>query len=58
MSNPERLTGLVRLSCEVCLEEIPSSEVPIEEAGDYVMYFCGLDCYGIWRDRYWREREE
>ncbi|MCK5499400.1 MAG: DUF3330 domain-containing protein [Gammaproteobacteria bacterium] len=58
MSKPDRLTGLTQVACEVCLKEIPGSEVPIEEAGDYVMYFCGLDCYSIWREKYTREREE
>ena len=23
----------------------------MEEASDYVLYFCGLDCYRIWRER-------
>lgn len=37
------------VECEVCLKEIPYSEVGIVEADDYVMYFCGLDCYRQWR---------
>ena len=45
----------VTVSCEVCLEQIPSSEAKMEEANDYVLYFCGLDCYGIWRGRIDRE---
>lgn len=36
--------------CEICLKEIPQSEAQIEEASDYVMYFCGLDCYKKWRE--------
>ena len=36
------------LSCEVCLKEIPVSEAKSEEATDYVVYFCGLDCYQQW----------
>ena len=36
------------LSCEVCLREIPVSEAKSEEAADYVVYFCGLDCYQRW----------
>lgn len=39
--------GLV--ACEVCLKEIPVSESSSCEASDYVAYFCGLDCYEIWR---------
>ena len=37
------------VACEVCLREIPQSEAGIVEANDYVMYFCGLDCYRQWR---------
>ena len=36
------------LSCEVCLKEIPVSEAKSEEAMDYVVYLCGLDCYQQW----------
>ena len=35
--------------CEVCLTEIPRSEAKIDEASDYVTYFCGLECYDKWR---------
>ena len=37
------------VACDVCLREIPQSEADIVEANDYVMYFCGLDCYKKWR---------
>lgn len=35
--------------CEECLKEIPISEAKVDEANDYVAYFCGLDCYDKWR---------
>lgn len=38
-----------KVACDVCLREIPASEARSEEASDYVMYFCGLECYGKWR---------
>lgn len=41
----------VRVACKICLDEIPLSEAQIEEASDYVLYFCGLECYQIWRAR-------
>ena len=48
----------VRVACEVCLKEIPESQARHAEAGDYVMQFCGLECYRLWRERgeneYWR----
>lgn len=37
------------LSCEICLRSIPLSESEISEVEDYVVYFCGLECYDIWR---------
>jgi len=39
------------LSCELCLKSIPLSESEISEAEDYVAYFCGLECYDIWRQQ-------
>jgi hypothetical protein len=39
------------LSCELCLTEIPVSEANSEEATEYVVYFCGLDCYARWRQQ-------
>ena len=38
-----------KVPCKVCLKEIPQSEAKAEEASDYVMYFCGLDCYEQWK---------
>ena len=32
----------------VCEQEVPISEALIPEAVDYVIYFCGLDCYDRW----------
>jgi hypothetical protein len=37
-----------RVSCEICLKEVPASEAAMAEARDYVAYFCGLDCYRKW----------
>ena len=37
-----------KVKCEVCLKEIPRSEAKSAEAIDYVVYFCGLDCYEKW----------
>lgn len=39
------------VQCEICLAEIPSSSAKSEEASDYVMYFCGLNCYEKWKNR-------
>ena len=37
------------VACELCLKEIPKSEAKVEEAADYVAYFCGLECYDKWK---------
>ena len=37
--------------CGTCRREIPFSEAVVPEAVDYVIYFCGLDCYDRWRDQ-------
>lgn len=37
-----------KVSCDVCLVEIPQSEARSAEGQDYVRYFCGLDCYERW----------
>ncbi len=39
----------VTISCEVCLQEVHHSRTELEEVNDYVMYFCGLECYSRWR---------
>ena len=36
------------VSCKVCLKEIPISEAKSGEATDYVVHYCGLDCYEKW----------
>lgn len=37
------------VTCEMCLREVPASEAAVAEATDYVLYFCGLDCYETWK---------
>ena len=39
------------LQCEVCLKEVPASEATSAEGRDYVLYFCGADCYEQWREQ-------
>jgi hypothetical protein len=36
------------VKCDVCLKEVPKSEAKMAEAQEYVMHFCGLDCYEKW----------
>jgi hypothetical protein len=37
------------VACEVCLKEIPVSEAKTAEGTDYVLHFCGLDCFAKWQ---------
>lgn len=36
------------LACEVCMTCVPVSEADSVEAGEYVAYFFGLECYEQW----------
>ncbi|MBI5889129.1 MAG: DUF3330 domain-containing protein [Nitrosomonadales bacterium] len=40
-----------QIPCEVCHKEIPLSEARRFEAQDYVVHFCGLECYSTWENR-------
>lgn len=44
---PQLQGGMVE--CEVCLKEIPASGAMNDETSGYMMYFCGLECYGKWK---------
>ncbi len=37
------------IKCEICLKEVSRSEAQSVEAQDYVMHFCGLECYDKWQ---------
>lgn len=41
-------TETPKISCEVCKKEVARSEARSAEAQDYVLYFCGIDCYEDW----------
>ena len=45
---PEDDDGRPLVQCEVCLKEVPASEASSAEGRDYVLYFCGTDCYHQW----------
>ncbi len=49
MNGPEKNIETKRVACKVCLKEIPRSDARAEEVSDYVLYFCGLDCYEKWQ---------
>ena len=39
------------VSCDICCLEVPISAAKTPESVDYVVYFCGLDCYEKWRQQ-------
>jgi hypothetical protein len=39
-----------KMACYVCMKEVPISEIVSFEATDYVVHFCGLDCYDQWKN--------
>jgi hypothetical protein len=49
MATPEKSLEIERVSCEMCLKEIPKAAATSPEATDYFVYFCGLDCYEKWK---------
>lgn len=47
-SKLETRTEPDQLSCDICMEEIPTSEAGNSEASDYVIYYFGIECFGTW----------
>lgn len=37
------------VSCNICHREVPHAESLGVEGQDYLLYFCGPDCYGQWQ---------
>ena len=51
MTTRDRLVEVERVACEICLKEVPTSEATVPEATDYVVHFCGLECYEKWKNQ-------
>jgi hypothetical protein len=43
------------VACEICMKEVPASEAKTAEGTDYVLHFCGLDCFAKWQEQAQRE---
>jgi hypothetical protein len=37
------------------MKEVPASEAKTAEGTDYVLHFCGLDCFAKWQEQAQRE---
>ena len=35
--------------CNICMKEVPLDEASSFEAVDYVIHFCGLECFNKWK---------
>ena len=51
MAKPSDPPEVKKVPCYVCRKEVPLSEAKISEAADYVVYFCGLECYAKWKQQ-------
>jgi len=48
MVDPHKPELPEQIACEICLREVPKTEALNAEGAEYVLYFCGLDCYQKW----------
>lgn len=51
MATHARPSDAPLVACDVCLKQIPTSEAMVPEATDYVVHFCGLECYRQWENQ-------
>ena len=49
MADIESEVQISLVECDICLKEIPVSAAKHDETSDYVLYFCGIDCYDKWK---------
>lgn len=50
MAESDKTIEQTQVHCKVCLKEVPRNEAESAEVHDYVMYFCGLECYEEWQN--------
>lgn len=51
VNKPAKYDDPEHVACVVCLKEVPYTEAQHDEGSDYVMHFCGLECYKMWREQ-------
>lgn len=49
MIEQEKIVVPEVVSCDVCFKEIPLSEATSVKSTDYIVYYCGLECYDKWK---------
>lgn len=50
MVTNDKRVELELVACDVCLKEIPKSDAMVPDVTDYIVHFCGLDCYEKWKN--------
>ena len=51
MTTSNKPVEVERVVGEICLKEVPITEATVPEATDYVVHFCGLECYEKWKNK-------
>jgi hypothetical protein len=52
MATRDKPVDVERVACEICMKEVPVTEATVSEATDYVVHFCGLECYEKWKNQH------
>ncbi len=47
----DKPVDIVQISCEICMKEVPLNDATTPETEDYVVHFCGLECYEQWKSQ-------
>lgn len=45
----EGASSSAHLVCVCCHGQVPDDEIVVPEATNYLVHFCGLECYAVWR---------
>lgn len=51
MGGDDRRPEAPMVSCEICRRQVPREQARHAEVDEYVLYFCGIECYDEWKCR-------
>lgn len=54
----KQLPEVELVACDICCKEVPISVAKTPESVDYVVHFCGLECYAQWKKQSGRPPDE
>lgn len=46
------------VACKVCMKQIPKDVAKSFEGDEYVLHFCGLECYAQWQQQEQQENKK